>query len=67
MPQTAAFLDALRDAFGAAGIDAEIAAGMRGEPDRFYAREGEHVIGTPFSQDGLAVLVVAADRHQRRA
>lgn len=54
MPQTAAIIDAMRDAFGAAGINAAIAAGMRGEPDRFYAREGELEVGMRFRTGGAS-------------
>lgn len=46
MPLAAAFVDAMREAFGAAGIDAAIAAGMRGEPG-FYALENDIQLGTP--------------------
>jgi|GEM_PF-5504320 len=46
MPETAAFIDALRAAFGADAIDTQIRAGLRGEPT-FHAVEGAHEIGTP--------------------
>lgn len=49
MPLAAAFIDALRQEFGRAGIDANLAAGMRGEPNRFHAIEGQAEIGTPFT------------------
>lgn len=65
MPETAAFLDALREAFGAPGIDAAIAAGMRGEPG-FYAREAGYEVGTADTA-GESFEVVAADRWQRTA
>ena len=45
MPQCAAFIDSLRDAFGKDHIDGQIRAGMRGEPV-FYASENGHTIGT---------------------
>lgn len=45
MPLTAAFIDSLREAFGADSIDAQIRRGMRGEPV-FYASENGHEIGT---------------------
>lgn len=45
MPQTAAFIDALREAFGAAGIDAAIRAGIRAEPNRFHAIENGIEVG----------------------
>jgi len=45
MPETAAWIDALRGAFGAPTIDAAIKAGMDGQPT-FYARENSREIGT---------------------
>ncbi|MCE2660751.1 MAG: hypothetical protein LW854_21310 [Rubrivivax sp.] len=48
MPHTAAFIDELRAAFGAEGIDAAIRAGLKGEPDRFHATEAGREVGTPF-------------------
>lgn len=44
MPETAAFIDALREAFGADQVDPSIRAGMRGEP-RFFAQEAGHTLG----------------------
>lgn len=44
MPQTARFIDGLREAFGADQVDPSIRAGMRGEP-RFYATENGHELG----------------------
>lgn len=46
MPETAAFIDALREAFGAEAINGQIRRGMKGEPV-FHAREGGFEIGTP--------------------
>ncbi|WP_338861428.1 hypothetical protein IHE31_00360 (plasmid) [Mycetohabitans rhizoxinica] len=46
MPQVAAFVDALRAAFGDVEIDSMIARGLAGEPV-FYAQEGGESIGTP--------------------
>lgn len=48
MPTVAAFVDELRAVFGADQVDPSIRAGMRGEPNRFWAREGAHELGTPF-------------------
>ena len=45
MPQTAAFIDELRAVFGRESIDAQIRAGMRGDP-MFWASEAGHEIGT---------------------
>lgn len=44
MPETARFIDALRDAFGADQVDPSIRAGMRGQP-RFFAREAGRQVG----------------------
>lgn len=46
MPDTAAFVDAMRAAFGADAIDASIRAGMRGETT-FVATEAGRTVGTP--------------------
>ena len=48
MPTVTAFIDDLREAFGADQVDPSIRAGMRGEPNRFFAREGGHELGTQF-------------------
>ena len=45
MPEVAAFVDQMRDAFGKDEIDQQIRRGMRGEPT-FYARESGHELGT---------------------
>jgi hypothetical protein len=45
MPETAAFLDSLREAFGAEMINAQSRKGLNGEPT-FWAREGGHKLGT---------------------
>lgn len=46
MPLVTAFIDDLRSAFGAGEIDGAIRAGLKGRPF-FWAREGEHELGTP--------------------
>lgn len=46
MPETARFIDGLREAFGKESIDGQIRAGMNGSPV-FYARENGIEIGTP--------------------
>lgn len=46
MPSTAAFIDMLREAFGASAVDPQIKAGLRGAPV-FHAIENGHEIGTP--------------------
>lgn len=48
MPNTAAFIDDLRSAFGREAIDAMIRKGMKGEAGCFHAREAGHELGTPF-------------------
>ncbi|MET3134990.1 hypothetical protein AAKU55_005293 [Oxalobacteraceae bacterium GrIS 1.11] len=53
MPKTAAFIDNLREAFGAEFINGRIRAGMRGEAV-FYATENGHSVGTPVPQ-GVAI------------
>lgn len=50
MPAVAAFIDGLREAFGADQVDPSIRAGLRGEPNRFHAREGAHELGTAFDR-----------------
>jgi hypothetical protein len=45
MPVTAAFIDQMRTMFGQESVDAQIRAGLRGEP-MFWAREGGVEIGT---------------------
>jgi hypothetical protein len=47
MPQTAAFIDAMREAFGAEAINPQIKKGMAGVPGFFYAKENGHEVGTP--------------------
>jgi hypothetical protein len=46
MPQTSAFIDALRTAFGKEMIDGQIRKGISGQAT-FYACENGHVVGTP--------------------
>lgn len=48
MPETAAFVDALRETFGAEGINEHIRAGLRGERNRFHARENGLEVGVAF-------------------
>lgn len=49
MPETAAFIDSLRSAFGEASINEQIRKGLNGEPT-FYARENGHELGTPLKE-----------------
>ena len=46
MPETAAFIDAMRAEFGADGINANIKKGLAGLPGFFYASENGHAAGT---------------------
>lgn len=57
MPTTAAFIDAMRDAFGADAINAQIKAGIAGQPT-FWAKENGQEIGTraPHSADRAVSL-----------
>jgi hypothetical protein len=54
MPQTAAFIDAMRDVFGADGINDQIRRGMKGAPT-FWARENGHEVGTRDQRKGVAL------------
>lgn len=45
MPTTTAFIDAMRDAFGSDAINAQIKAGIAGQPT-FWAKENGQEIGT---------------------
>ena len=47
MPQTAAFIDDLREAFGAEAINPQIKKGMAGLPGFFHAQENGREVGTP--------------------
>lgn len=46
MPQVAAIIDALREAFGAVEVNAALRRGMRGGQG-FHATENGHEVGTP--------------------
>lgn len=48
MPETAAFIDACREAFGADQINPSLKNGAQGGSD-FYARENGHTIGSPLA------------------
>jgi hypothetical protein len=50
MPEIAAFVSSLRDAFGDATIDEAIARGKAGEPT-FFAREAGRTVGTQSIDD----------------
>lgn len=65
MPIVTAFVDDLREAFGAAYVNAIIRAGMRGEPESFHATECGEEIGTAWTSDGV-VPYVANDLGERK-
>jgi hypothetical protein len=54
MPETAAFIDSLRAAFGADMIDAQIRKGLKGAPV-FYASENGYTIGTPIERGKVII------------
>lgn len=54
MPECAAFIDWLRETFGADQVDPSIKAGMGGVPNKFHAVERGREIGTKFDKDGEA-------------
>ncbi len=56
MPQCAAFIDALREAFGKEHIDAQIRLGMQGA-QTFHAVEGGQEIGTRFNEPKNAITL----------
>lgn len=60
MPDTAAFVDAMRQAFGGDVIDDAIRAGMRGETT-FWASEAGRTVGTPGTVPADARLHVFSD------
>jgi hypothetical protein len=49
MPETAAFIDACREVFGAEMINAQIKLGMQGA-ETFYAAENSIEVGTKFHE-----------------
>lgn len=69
MPQTAAFIDAMREAFGVAEVNAQIKRGMAGGTE-FYARERGREIGRRDTREGVPVtiareVVIGKTRHGR--
>ncbi len=57
MPRVAALVDEHRALYGDQHVDACVRAGMRGEPNQFYAVEGGQVIGTVFTAQANMVHV----------
>ena len=66
MPQTAAFIDSLREAFGKDEIDAQIRKGMKGGIE-FYASEGGITYGTKDMREGIQVNAFPAHVHGQKA
>ncbi|MEG1678674.1 MAG: hypothetical protein RR326_01155 [Stenotrophomonas sp.] len=60
MPETAAFIDALREAFGVVEINQQIRGGMHGEPV-FFARENGREIGTPLPEPKFVARYASVD------
>lgn len=60
MPETAAFIDACRDAFGADEINASIKAGLAGKPT-FYASENGRTVGTQAPPARFSISVADID------
>ena len=56
MPQVTAWIDELRAAFGAEGIDAAIRAGLQGQ-DTFYACENGLTVGTESTEVGVEPIL----------
>lgn len=51
MPKVAQLIDKRRSQWGQAHVNACIADGIAGKPNRFYAFESGHIVGTPFAPD----------------
>ena len=51
MPKVAEMVAKMRKDMGADWVDARIKAAMAGQPDQFFAIEGGHIVGTPFTLD----------------
>ncbi|HVL76316.1 MAG TPA: hypothetical protein VM406_09885 [Noviherbaspirillum sp.] len=64
MPETAAFLDALRDAFGKDAIDAQVRAAFAGAPT-FWAMEGRR-LGVRITEHTCEVYRDARDMARAR-
>lgn len=68
MPQVAAWIDELREAFGTEAIDRSIRAGLRGEVG-FIASENGQVVGTPFPKARYEVhpsQMVLINKHEEK-
>lgn len=67
MPVVSAFIDDLRAAFGAEGINASIRRGMAGQSGAFWAREGGLEVGTPPPQKKRVAAVSEPPRRPKFA
>lgn len=65
MPTVAAFIDDLREAFGAQIINDSIRAGINGQP-AFWARENGHEIGTRPTDPAHSVTGAALFAHRTK-
>lgn len=67
MPNVARTVDLYRQRYGADWVNEQVARGIRGEPDRFFAFEGGRFLGTPFSggelDDRIARLCALSGQH----
>lgn len=67
MPVVAAFVDEMREVFGAGYVNGIIRAGLGGAPEAFYAKEGDAELGTPWdSSGGVEPCVVRDTRKSER-
>ncbi len=72
MPQTAAWVDELREVFGLEEVNKQIRQGMTGKQPVFHACEGGYEIGTAFtggivvSGVDIAIPVVIEEKRRGR-
>lgn len=55
MPKVAGMVATRRTEWGKDHVNACIKAGIEGQPNQFYAFEGGHVIGTPFTREAAVM------------
>lgn len=68
MPDTAKFIDSLREVFGSEGINQNIKGGMNGVPT-FWAQENGHEIGTryvPGFEISVAQMVIESEDWRKK-
>lgn len=66
MPAVAGWIDELRTAFGAEGINASIRAGLQGQPT-FWASEGSVEVGTRDTRTGITLDQIRLEADDRQA